>query len=345
MSEDNAKRVGIFGGTFNPLHMGHINSMLSVTEKLGLDRVYAIPANQNPLKETAQEGPTAKQRLEMVKTGLSDYESVISVDEQEIVRGGNSYTVETVKKYADEHGDVSLIIGMDSFLEFDQWKDYQEILALSHLIVTSRPGHKRPNSVEELPKGVQKMVALFDPHFIELDSGKNIQFIELEDIDVSASEIRKKIRIGKNVDKYLPLTVEEFIKREGLYKPQGSLVEDYEAFTKFCGDALFLRKGVVVRGFDLRLLESSSEFTLIASGTSTRHTKSLAENLIRAVKEEYGVNPYSVEGLDEGNWVLVDFGSLIVHLFYDYVRNEYRLEELWRQGRDLMLQDPYIEKE
>ena len=91
--------------------------------------------------------------------------------------------------------------------------------------------------------------------------------------------------------------------------------------------------------FDLRKLSAPSEFSLICSGTSTRQTVALAESLVRFVKEEYGVLPISFEGAEEGRWVLVDYGALIVHVFYDYVRNEYRLEELWKQGIDLNLRD------
>jgi len=81
---------------------------------------------------------------------------------------------------------------------------------------------------------------------------------------------------------------------------------------------------------------------LIASGTSTRHAASLAENVVQAVKEEYNVLPQSVEGVDEGRWVVIDYGSLIVHVFYDFVRQEYSLEKLWKDGKDLNLKDPYV---
>jgi nicotinate-nucleotide adenylyltransferase len=70
----------------------------------------------------------------------------------------------------------------------------------------------------------------------------------------------------------------------------------------------------------------------------------MAENVVIAVKEEYNVHPQSVEGIDEGRWVVVDYGSLIVHIFYDFVRQEYNLEGLWRDGKDMGLKDPYVGK-
>ncbi|HWU42544.1 MAG TPA: ribosome silencing factor, partial [Bdellovibrio sp.] len=70
------------------------------------------------------------------------------------------------------------------------------------------------------------------------------------------------------------------------------------------------------------------------------HAAAMAENIVLAVKEEYNIHPQSVEGIDEGRWVLVDYGSLIIHLFYDFVRQEYNLEKLWKDGKDLGFTDP-----
>lgn len=89
-------------------------------------------------------------------------------------------------------------------------------------------------------------------------------------------------------------------------------------------------------------MAAPSEFTLVASGTSTRHAASLAENLVTAVKDEFHLHPQSVEGLDEGRWVVVDYGSLIVHIFYDFVRQEYNLEGLWKMAKDLGIKDPNL---
>ena len=340
-------RIGLFGGTFNPLHMGHINSMLSLTKRLGFKRIYAIPAHQNPLKAPAAHGPSPEQRLEMVRQGLADYDDVIYVDGREVERGGTSYTIDTISAYAQEYSpeDIHLIIGIDEFEVFDRWKNFAEILALANLVVTSRPGGGAfPLAVENLPKGIQKLVAAFDRHYVELDSGRNIQFIELNDLDISATEVRKRLRTGKNVDKYLPLKVENFIRENGLYQIRDGKAGDYQKLTTLAADVLFSKKGVLVRGFDLRKVEAPCDFTLIASGTSTRHAQALAENVVRSIKEEIGLDPVSVEGHGEARWILIDYGALMVHIFYDFVRHEYRLEDLWREGQDLRLLDPYLGK-
>lgn len=335
-------KIGIFGGSFNPPHMGHINAVQTVAKKMGLGKVHIVPAAQNPLK-TPVEGPTSEQRLELTRLAFSQYGEDYFVDDQEIQRGGLSYTIDTVlnlrKTY--EASDLYLIVGADKFEELAQWKDYQKILAEVNLVVTTRPGYDTPESLEAMPAYLKPYVSDFDFNFIELNTGRNIQFITLRDIEISSSELRKWLRTGKPVEKYLPLAVESYIKEHKLFRNLGDQIGDFKKFTEFCGDVLFSRKGINVKGYDLTNVAAPSEYTLIASGTSTRHAAAMAENVIMAVKEEYNVHPQSVEGIDEGRWVLVDYGALIIHIFYDFVRQEYSLENLWRQGKDLGLKDPY----
>jgi nicotinate-nucleotide adenylyltransferase len=339
-----AERIAIFGGTFNPLHMGHINVITTVHSRAGLAKIVVVPAAQSPLKP-ATEGPTDEQRLEMLRRGLAEF-SFVEIDEQELRRGGVSYTIQTVENYAKTVApeNLYLIIGLDQLEEFDKWKDYEKILSLANLLVVTRPGHTIPFSTEELPKGLQKLVAAFDRSFVALTTERTIEFVRLNDVDVSATEVRKRLRSGRNTDRHLPFQVEDYIQEQGLYAPLGPKIGDYEAFTRFCAQALFDKKAINVRGFDLKGFEAPTEYTLVASGTSTRHAVALAEAVSRAVKEEFNVHPQSVEGTTEGRWVLLDYGSLIVHIFYDFVRQEYRLEDLWKAARDLGVRDESLKK-
>lgn len=332
------RKIGIFGGSFNPPHVGHINVVTTVKKKLGLDLVHIIPAAQNPLKHPI-EGASPEHRLEMTRLAFSTYGESIIVDDREIKRGGKSYSIDTITELSALYpGDsLNLIMGNDIFEELGDWKDFAKILSLVNVIVVSRPGADLPESKEELPKFLQAFAKEFEFNIVELSTGKNIQFLALEDIEISAADLRKKIRAQRNTEKFLPLSVESYIKEHHLYQAIGPKVGDYEKFTRFCADFLNSKKAIAVRAFDLRELPAPTEFTLIASGTSTRHSGSLAENLIQAVKEEYGVYPQSLEGLSEGRWVLVDYGSLIVHVFYDYARQEYQLEQLWKAGKELTL--------
>lgn len=334
-------RIGIFGGSFNPPHNGHLNSLQTVLKKAGLDRIHVIPNSRNPLKIQV-EGPTPEQRLEMVRLALSSYGDAFVVDDQEITRGGASFTIDTIMEFrkTTDADDLFLIIGADNFDSFNEWKDWKKILSEANLIVTTRPGFEVPASPDDLPDFVKELVAEADFNFVELKTGRNVQFITLKDIEVSSSELRKKLRTGRPVQTDLPLSVEGYIKETGLYRPIGDRIGDYRKFTEFCANVLFERKGINVRGFDLTAMSAPTEFALVASGTSTRHTAAMAENVVRAVKEEFNVHPQGIEGLDEGRWVVVDYGSLIVHVFYDFVRNEYALENLWRAAKDMNLKDP-----
>lgn len=339
LSENEHARIGIFGGTFNPLHMGHINAITTVHNRLGLEKIFVVPAAQNPRKAPV-EGPTDEQRLEMLRRGLAEF-PFVEIDSQELSRGGMSYTIDTLESYSKKVApeNLFLIIGLDQFEEFDKWKEYERVLTLANLVVVTRPNHSVPFSSEDLPEGLQKLVAAFDRQYIALNTDRTIEFVRLQDLDISASDVRKRLRAGLNVDRYLSIEVEEYIREQRLYAPLGPIIGDFEAFTNFCAQALFAKKAINVRGFDLRNVEGATEFTLIASGTSTRHASSLAESVVKAVKEEFGVLPQGAEGMGEGRWVVLDYGSLIVHVFYDFVRQEYRLEDLWKSGRDLQVRE------
>lgn len=337
MAKKSLKKIGLFGGSFNPIHFGHINSILTVQDKLRLDKVFVIPTSQNPLRDKMVD-VTPDQRLEMVNMALKDYSNNILVDDQEIQRGGVSYTIDTVKKYAETYpkAELYLILGIDAFENFDKWKFFTEILNICHLVVTSRPGGHWPTIVEDGSPNLQKLIKTFTPYKIDLVSGKTIQFIGLEDKNISASDVRKKIKLGQRVDRFIPLDVEEYIRKNNIYPQLKQKITDYQEFAKFCAEKLDDKKGFQVKIFDLRKLNTLTEYTLVVSGTSTRHAQTLGETLRDSVKEEYGVNPISIEGLHEGRWVALDYGALIVHIFYDFVRQEYKLEDLWQKGSQIV---------
>tara|TARA_B100001248_G_C27399050_1_gene468338 strand:+ start:7200 stop:8234 length:1035 start_codon:yes stop_codon:yes gene_type:complete len=338
MEKQSLNKVGIFGGSFNPLHLGHINSVISVAEKMSLEKVFVIPAYQNPNKDPV-DGPSANERLKMAEIGFQPYLDFVEVVDVEIQRKGNSYTIDTLNMYAEHFNaeELHLIIGADAFYGFDRWKDYQEILKKCNLVVTSRPGMQLPFSQKDLPKGIQDFVAAFDRNYIELTTGRHIEFIRIEDVDASATDIRKKLRNGLRVEKFLSFEVENFIKENELYKPLDSRISDFRAFTMKVAESLWQKSCIGLRAFDLTDIEAPSEYTIICSGTSSKHVSSMANLLIQEIKNEYGVLPVGLEGLREGRWVLLDYGSLIIHVFYDYVRQEYGLENLWKEGKEIDL--------
>ncbi len=333
-------KIGIFGGSFNPPHLGHINALETVRRKLGLDKIAIVPNYQNPLKSPI-EGPSSKQRLEMLARAVEGYEKYFLVDDQEIRRGGLSYTIDTIKEYRKTYKpeEIYLIIGVDNLENLYKWKDYLTLINETNLVVTTRSGYHLPQSFSDLPKFLQSLTNEIEFNFLDLKNGRSIQFVSLNDVEISSTELRKKLRSGRPVIKYLPLGVESYIKENQIYREQGLKVKDYAQFTQFCAKQLNEKKAINISAYDLTSLSSSSEYTLIASGTSTRHAISLVEGLTQAVKEEFNLLPQSVEGTGEGRWVVVDYGSLIVHVFYDYVRQEYSLEKLWKNAKAMNLEE------
>lgn len=338
-------KIGIFGGTFSPPHMGHLACLTSIHKKAGLDKIRVVPTFQSPLK-TPIDGPTPAQRLEMVKLCLQGFGQQFEVDDIEIKRQGISFTIETLREYRKKISaeDLYLIIGADHLETFSSWKEYREILKECNLIIATRPGFDIPGAKDQLPQFLNEYVLEYDFNFIELTTGRNLQFIRIPEVDISASELRKKLRSGRPVDQYLPLAVEAYIRDTKLYQNLKNKIQDYDKFTEFCAHHLFSKKAIQVKGYDLRNTAALSEFAIVTSGTSTRHAVSLAENLVQAVKDEFRVHPSSIEGIEEGRWVVVDYGSLIVHIFYDFVRQEYSIEKLWRDGKDMNLSDPFNDK-
>jgi nicotinate-nucleotide adenylyltransferase len=320
--------------------LGHTNSVTSVADQLKLKKVFVVPSFQSPGKNPV-ESPSPQDRIEMLNLSFADEQKLVEIDPRETQRGGVSYTVDTIEEYNKEYEpeQLHLIVGADAFEHFDKWKDFEKILSLTNLVVTTRPGFILPFKIQDLPKGVQSLAESMEQDKVMLKSGRTIQFVHLKDVGISATELRKFIRSGLKVDKYLTLLVEKFVKTKKLYSAETSGATDFKTLTEFCAEILFDKKGFNVRGFDLSKIESPTDFTLIASGTSTRHVSSLGENVVAEVKRKFGLNPLSIEGVREGRWVLVDYGALIVHIFYDFIRQEYKLEELWSDGKQIQLHD------
>jgi nicotinate-nucleotide adenylyltransferase len=331
-------RVGIFGGSFDPIHYGHLNSMETVAERLGLDKIKAIPTCKSPLRPQTQ-GASVEQRVQMCRLGVEELGSLVEVDELEIERGGVSYTIDTLKalEKSEPEAQFYLIVGLDQFAKFSEWKDYEDILKRVDLVVTSRPGSEFPYALEKLPAGIRSLAEDFDGRQVLLKNDRTIHFVQLQDVEASATEIRRKVRLGQSIQHLVPLAVADYIQEHHLYESVAKNIGDFHKFTLFCAHHLKEKGGISVRAFDLTNMNAPTDFSLIASGTSTRHATSIAESLVKEVKKEYGIWPQSIEGQSEGRWIVVDYGALIVHSFYDFVRTEYRLEQLWRGGTELSL--------
>jgi nicotinate-nucleotide adenylyltransferase len=338
-------KIGIFGGSFNPPHQGHLNAMNTIKKVTGLEKVIVIPTAQNPLKAPI-DSPTSQQRIAMTKLMVEQMGKGFEIDDQEIRRGGLSYTIDTLQNLNSSYGKNAqfyLILGIDKLNEFESWRKPLEILDLSHIIFTSRPGFELPKTAEDLPPLFKNLVVKQTFNKFQLKSGKEIEFVQLKDVEASSSQLRKWIRGGKNIEKYVPPSVANYIRAENVYRGSSDKIGNFKDFTHFCAQGLYAKKAIGLKAFSLEGAGgASSDYVIVASGTNTRHTTSLGENLYKMIKEEYGVLPQSFEGTDEGRWVLLDYGNLIVHIFYDFIRSEYALESLWMQGTEIVIEDAAI---
>ena len=329
------QRIGLFGGTFNPFHHGHNHCLEMAKMSLQLDQVFLVPASRSPGKQVA-EGATPQQRVAMLKRA-TEHLNFCQIDLQEIDRGGQSYTIETVRNYSRQfpESEIYLILGLDQFELFDQWKEFSEILELVNLTVVFRPNLVLPKQLEDLPSGIQGFVVDFSPQKILLASGREIVFLTQGGLETSAAAIRKKLQAGKTPQQDLSKPVVDFIAENALYSPLHSRLPEMSTFTTECFSWLKANGAIHPRSFDLHKLNAFTDFTIIASGQSTRHTSSLAEKIIQKVKTDHQALPLATEGLREGRWVVIDYGGLVIHLFYDFVRQQYQMEKLWQDAIEL----------
>jgi len=213
-------KIGLFGGTFDPIHWGHLRSAEEVSETYGLDRVHFIPASIPPHKRGKTATP-ARDRLRMVRLAVARNPR-FNVSTEELSRAGVSYSIDTIRAFARgkrPKDSLYFIIGLDAFREIATWKDFREIFPLCNFIVTSRPGSKDNDPLKGTGVAVKKLFCYDSKHKnYRHQSGTRIYFIELTDIAISASEIRALVKQGKSIRYLVPSEVAKYIKRRGLYR-------------------------------------------------------------------------------------------------------------------------------
>ncbi|HTM07537.1 MAG TPA: nicotinate-nucleotide adenylyltransferase [Verrucomicrobiae bacterium] len=211
-------KIGLFGGTFDPIHWGHLRSAEEVREAFRLERIVFIPTSIQPLKNSA--ATRAADRLAMARLATADNRAFM-VSDAEVKRPGKSFTIDTLRAFSRRRPKDSIffIIGMDAFRDIGRWKDFKELFRLAHFIVTSRPGCRERFGAALLPVAARKSFC-YDRarRLFRHESGTRLYFLKLTDIAISASEIRARVRTGRSVRYLVPAQVERYIKRRGLYR-------------------------------------------------------------------------------------------------------------------------------
>lgn len=213
-------KIGLFGGTFDPIHWGHLRSAEEVREAFSLDRVLFVPTSIPPHKRSQTTTP-ARDRLAMVRLAVANNPR-FSVSTVEIRRPGISYSIDTLRNFtARSRGKVSyfFILGLDAFREIDTWKDFEELFPLCNYIVTSRPGTRDANPLHGTSVAVRRLFCYDSSTKVYRHrSGTTLHFLKLTDFAISASVIRTKVNQGKSIRYLVPAEVEAYIKKRGLYR-------------------------------------------------------------------------------------------------------------------------------
>ncbi len=185
-------RLGLFGGTFDPPHLGHLVVAQDVVEGLALDRLLFLPAGSPPHKTGKVISP-APLRLEMVRA-LTAGSDVFRVSDVELNRGGPSFTVDTLRYYRDLHpeAEIFFVLGADQAMAFDSWRDPEILASLATLVVMARGGVQVP--------------------------GVNFTSVPVTRVDISATNIRERVRAGRSIRYLVPEEVRQIIESQCLYR-------------------------------------------------------------------------------------------------------------------------------
>jgi nicotinate-nucleotide adenylyltransferase len=217
-----AQRLGILGGTFNPVHNGHLAAAEEVRDRMKLEKVIFIPSFLPPHKNE-EDMPSALQRQEMIRLAIKG-NIHFTVSDIEIRRGGRSYTIDTVEALRQAHmgADLYFITGLDSFLEIGTWKEWERLLTLCTFVVLSRDGYRfRDISKLEFLNAPEKDLAALDGREKEqtvIRTGNmRIHLERIPFYDISSTDIRTRVRGGRSIKYHLPEAVEHYIIENKLY--------------------------------------------------------------------------------------------------------------------------------
>jgi len=211
-------RLGLLGGTFDPIHHGHLRSAEEIWEDFGLDKVVFVPAYLPPHKDD-QPISSFEDRHAMCCLAVEDNPH-FAVSDLERHREGPSYSIDTIRDWQSQNleAEIHFILGRDAFLGIPSWGDFRELFSLTHFIVMTRPGYSRGP--------VNKVLETVSPHFRHdprsarylHPSGRFVHFWETTLLDISSTRIRQYIRESMSIRYLLPGKVEDYIYEHGLYR-------------------------------------------------------------------------------------------------------------------------------
>lgn len=216
--------IGIFGGSFDPVHFGHIKTALTLLEQFEFEHIRFIPCQLSPHKESVN--ADARHRWQMLNL-VCDSNPKLITDDRELKRQPPSYTIDTLLELRKDYGEqqsLVLILGMDAYLSFCAWHRYEEILTIGHIILMGRPGYSMGKKSSELEKATDCEREYYDLNKVEeinelvnTPNGKIFK-CNFEELDISSTMIRNKISEGHQPKFMIPGNVWNYIRRNKLYE-------------------------------------------------------------------------------------------------------------------------------
>lgn len=215
--------LGVFGGTFNPIHVGHLRAAEEVAEQLGLSRVLFVPSARPPHKDEDDGDPIAPAELRLAWTRAAVADNPrFEVDDLELARGGRSWTVDTLRTIGERIAPELpvFMIGCDAFVEMGTWREPESIFALADFAVTTRPPVARGSLADWLPDCVRDEIELAPDGLSgrHRSAGTRVRLLEISALDVSASDIRCRLRQGRSVRYLLPEPVRVAVEESGVFE-------------------------------------------------------------------------------------------------------------------------------
>ena len=213
-------RVGVFGGTFNPIHLGHLRAAEEAAEALDLERVLFVPSARPPHKEADPDAiAPADHRLEWVRLAVAG-NARFQVDPIEVERGGPSYLVDTLPELHARIGPLCFLLGRDAFAEMATWRQPERLLTLADFAVLTRPPVRKGSLAEWLPAPLADALEMAPDgrSAVHRDAGTRVHLVEITALDISSSDIRARLREARSVRYLIPDPVREAIERSGVYR-------------------------------------------------------------------------------------------------------------------------------
>ena len=292
--------------------------------QMTLRKLFFIPAGQPYHKDIGHSTPPAE-RYEMIRLAISGYDHYYLSD-CELLRYGDTYTVDTLQFFSGrlkEKEELWWLLGSDSLVHLHQWHRYEEIFELANIAVVLRSGFQISDLAKPIYRLIETGIRIAKDDACRV--GK-VHFLDMPVYNVSSSQVRQVIAGDGDLTPLLPEPVIQYITEHKLYLRNS--MDQLDTFTRIVVQALEDVKGKDITVLDTEQLTAVFQKLIVATGESNRQVKSLARNVAEELKKA-GCEIIGVEGMESGDWVLVDTGDILVHVMLPAVRDYYDIEALW----------------